>query len=110
MIKVRITTPYRTMLTEAAHVDVALYGKDDKIQLVVGVGLYVYSVHIGAADEAAAADMGRVYQRIKTDLNSTEPGVEIQHLSNGTIQMRTTYVLGVFTLEIGGPETSVVVA
>lgn len=109
MIRVRITTPERTTLTEAGHVDVALYGNDDKIQIMVTMGVYFYEAHLVALDEAAKKEMPNTFCKIEMALRQPQPCIEIE-----VFQMGQTWVFGMmngkYGVTIGKTETLVVSA
>lgn len=116
MIKVRITTPYRTILTEAVHVDVALYGKDDKIQIMVTMGVYFYEAHIVALDETAVVNMVMVYRWIKAKLREEDQYVAICLNENESLELGTIEVAragpghGRYSVTVGKTETQVAAA
>ena len=109
MIKVRITTPERITLTEAGHVDVALYGNDDKIQIMVTMGVYFYEAHLVALDDEATKCMPQVLRRIETTLRQLAPLIEIDIFKNGQIWCSEKFK-GQYGVTIGKTETLVVSA
>ena len=109
MIKVRITTPERITLTEAGHVDVALCSNDDKIQIMVTMGVYFYEAHLVALDAVAKKEMPEVFRKIEMALRKPQPCIEIDVFMGDTFWVGAP-IKGQYGVTVGKTETLVVSA